>query len=456
MGVTHSMEEGQVKRISKALNGSAKAIQGINTKFDLIDEHVQKMMEFNRATNSKVNNVLSSFERLDDTFNDRAEMLLESLVGATNTLTEVLEAAAVSLDKVNIRQELDNIPKAMITLAIPFVILVIELAVSNAYLGILLASLPSVSLKYSNYLIAYASATLMGLFLSLMWLVCYRVWLSTSCQGRIAKKEDKTEETLQRLSRLRTRSQNFGDTLGSDSPQEAPEAKEAQASSDMDGSMDTSRTKAPTIADPAISWAKQRRLERKLQRGISQGDETLSLSESSQPATPLTSPVHSNAAMPLNLPPLGSVFESTYPTSKDASDDRSVRRSGIYGSEDAIQRAERLAAEAASFEMADPQDPARLPELAELAEPVPDEIPRGLQVAERSGSGPGKKSMVQMQWNSWQNPLKMDMTWGGRKADTSRSSTSATGVTTLEPKPSGVREGHEGHEGAGERNANTI
>lgn len=28
--------------------------QGINTKFDLIDEHVQKMMEFNRATNSKV------------------------------------------------------------------------------------------------------------------------------------------------------------------------------------------------------------------------------------------------------------------------------------------------------------------------------------------------------------------------------------------------------------------
>ena len=37
------------------------------------------------------------------------------------------------------------------------------------------------------------------------------------------------EETLQRLSRLRTRSQNFGDTLGSDSPQEVPEAKEAQA-----------------------------------------------------------------------------------------------------------------------------------------------------------------------------------------------------------------------------------
>lgn len=144
MGVTHSMEENQVKRISTALNRSAEAIQGINTKFDLIDEHVQKMLDFNRTTNSKVHRVLSSFERLDDTFNDRAEKLLESLVGpkrptlwrfrsvfgavsdrrrvvsrafrlsegATNTLTDVLEAAAVSLDKVNIRRELDNIPKA--------------------------------------------------------------------------------------------------------------------------------------------------------------------------------------------------------------------------------------------------------------------------------------------------------------------------------------------------------
>lgn len=439
MGVTHSMEEGQVKRISKALNGSAKAIQGINTKFDLIDEHVQKMMEFNRATNSKVNNVLSSFERLDDTFNDRAEMLLESLVGATNTLTEVLEAAAVSLDKVNIRQELDNIPKAMITLAIPFVILVIELAVSNAYLGILLASLPSVSLKYSNYLIAYASATLMGLFLSLMWLVCYRVWLSTSCQGRVAK-EVKTEETLQRLSRLRTRSQNFGDTRDASDFLEVPEA-----SRDMDGSMDASRTKAPTIADPAISWAKQRRLDRKNQRGISKemretsGDETLSLSESSRPVSPLASPMHS-AAMPLNLPPLASVFESTKGF-KDASDDRSgTRRSGIYGSEDAIQRAERLAAEASREMAVVAEDLLRSAELAELAEPVPDDT-RGVQ-AERSArsAGEGRKSMVQMTWNSV-NPLKMDMTWGGRKADTSRMQTA--GVT--EPSVhEGLKKGVEG------------
>lgn len=96
----------------------------------------------------------------------------------------------------------------MITLAIPFIILIIELAVSNAYHGILLASLPGVrglklkihkfhsislykrlvsidpelvfpsyevNFHYSNYLVVNASATLMGLFLSLLWLVCYRV-----------------------------------------------------------------------------------------------------------------------------------------------------------------------------------------------------------------------------------------------------------------------------------------
>ena len=32
-----------------------------------------------------------------------------------------------------------------------------------------------VNFHYSNYLVVNASATLMGLFLSLLWLVCYRV-----------------------------------------------------------------------------------------------------------------------------------------------------------------------------------------------------------------------------------------------------------------------------------------
>ncbi|CAE7533620.1 pif1 [Symbiodinium sp. CCMP2592] len=132
MGVTHSMEEQQVKRISKALNASATAIQGINKKFEDIDVHVQRMLEFNNTTNQKMDAAFRSFERLDDTFNDRAEMFLEALVGATNSATDCLEAAVLALQKVNIRQEIDNIPKALIPLAIPFIILLIELAVSNA------------------------------------------------------------------------------------------------------------------------------------------------------------------------------------------------------------------------------------------------------------------------------------------------------------------------------------
>eukprot|EP00439_Symbiodinium_sp_Y106_P008047 s7674_g1.t1 len=177
------MEEQQVKRISKALNASATAIQGINKKFEDIDVHVQRMLEFNNTTNQKMDAAFRSFERLDDTFNDRAEMFLEALVGATNSATDCLEAAVLALQKVNILE-------ALIPLAIPFIILLIELAVSNAYLGILLASLPSVSLRYSNYLLAYASSTLLGLFLSLTWLVCYRVYLS--CRGKDTSTEAQT------------------------------------------------------------------------------------------------------------------------------------------------------------------------------------------------------------------------------------------------------------------------
>jgi len=405
------MEDGQVKRISKALSGSAKAIQGINTKFDLIDEHVQKMMEFNRATNSKVNKVLTSFERLDDTFNDRAEMLLESLVGATNTLTEVLEAAAVSLDKVNIRQELDNIPKAMITLAIPFVILVIELAVSNAYLGILLASLPSVSLKYSNYLIAYASATLMGLFLSLMWLVCYRVWLSTSCQGKIYSNEVKKEATLQKLSELRTGSQSFGDlSIFSDSTMHDQDPKPAEAVElDVSSPANFARLSSPksTSSQPVgVSWAKARRMERKRERETAQNDEMFDSGSEKPYPSPVTTPLIA-PAVPLNLPPLPEVFQSV-PDQQDTYDDR------FSGAAVALQHAQELAAAAAEHLAT-----GTLPDIEPLSAEVPDES-QGYQSYQSSRDGPdlqenaekGKRSMVQMRWNSFENPFNMDVTWG--------------------------------------------
>lgn len=227
MGVTHSMEEQQVKRISKALNASATAIQGINKKFEDIDVHVQRMLEFNNTTNQKMDAAFRSFERLDDTFNDRAEMFLEALVGATNSATDCLEAAVLALQKVNIRQEIDNIPKALIPLAIPFIILLIELAVSNAYLGILLASLPSVSLRYSNYLLAYASSTLLGLFLSLTWLVCYRVYLS--CKNKGTSTEAQTVELLYKLrTRSATNTSLDSETLSQHSEQQPRKSTQQQ------------------------------------------------------------------------------------------------------------------------------------------------------------------------------------------------------------------------------------
>merc|ERR1719379_1380681 len=63
-------------------------------------------------------------------------------------------------------------------MVIPLIILLIELSVSNAYLGILLASLPEVRTRYGRYLLSNASMVLLGLTASLIWLVWYRYNLS--------------------------------------------------------------------------------------------------------------------------------------------------------------------------------------------------------------------------------------------------------------------------------------
>ncbi|CAE8703764.1 unnamed protein product, partial [Polarella glacialis] len=193
MGVSHSMEQDQVERVSKALRNSSEAIQGINQKFDTIDDHWRKAQGFNEEINAKVDKTLESFQRLDDTFNDRIEMVLEAVVDATDNLSGVLEATLDSLQQVNIRREIDQIPKAVIPLAIPLIILLIELAVANAYMGILLASITDVRNRYSRYLLGNASSVLIGLTVSLVWLAIYRVWLSmkekdVKARSRVKKK----------------------------------------------------------------------------------------------------------------------------------------------------------------------------------------------------------------------------------------------------------------------------
>eukprot|EP00933_Yihiella_yeosuensis_P064077 TRINITY_DN67417_c0_g1_i1.p1 TRINITY_DN67417_c0_g1~~TRINITY_DN67417_c0_g1_i1.p1 ORF type:complete len:484 (-),score=89.12 TRINITY_DN67417_c0_g1_i1:78-1529(-) len=178
MMVSHHMDEDQVQRISSALKNSAAAIEGINKRFDVLDDHWTQMQEFNQSIDEKVDKSLKSFQRLDDTFNDRVENVLEAVVAATDNMTDVLEDVVTTLSRFNLRSELDQIPKAVMPLAIPLIILLIELAIANAYMGILLASMPDIRQRYSRFLLGNASSVLLGLTLSLVWLFFYRVWLS--------------------------------------------------------------------------------------------------------------------------------------------------------------------------------------------------------------------------------------------------------------------------------------
>merc|ERR1719188_1930210 len=74
---------------------------------------------------------------------------------------------------------------------IPLVILLMELAVTNAYLGLLLASIPEVRDKYSwssSYLLANAGCVMFGLMFSMVWLAGYRIWLTCHGKSKVIEK----------------------------------------------------------------------------------------------------------------------------------------------------------------------------------------------------------------------------------------------------------------------------
>lgn len=178
MGVTHSMDEAQVVRISTALKQSADSIQGINSKFDIVDEHWQGVQTFNTGISTRIEGTLASFQRLDKAINARFGRALNTVKSATDELTGVMKNMVNTLEGFDMQREMNQLPKAVIPMMIPLVILMIELAVANAYLGILLTRLPDIGDKYSSYLLGNAAIVLLGLLLSMFWLVSYRGILS--------------------------------------------------------------------------------------------------------------------------------------------------------------------------------------------------------------------------------------------------------------------------------------
>lgn len=196
MGVVHSMDEQQVERISKALKDSSAAIQGINNKFDLVDDHWRALQGFNDKINGRVENTLISFQRLDDTINAKVSMALQTVNSATDDLTAVVTHMVNMLQEFDVGREVNQLPKAVIPLMIPLIILMIELAVANAYLGILLTRVPDVSDTYSSHLLSNAGTVMGGLTISLLWLVCFRGWLSCKTRrwGRSASRTSRAAD----------------------------------------------------------------------------------------------------------------------------------------------------------------------------------------------------------------------------------------------------------------------
>eukprot|EP00931_Biecheleriopsis_adriatica_P031893 TRINITY_DN18657_c0_g1_i2.p1 TRINITY_DN18657_c0_g1~~TRINITY_DN18657_c0_g1_i2.p1 ORF type:complete len:468 (+),score=77.44 TRINITY_DN18657_c0_g1_i2:78-1481(+) len=425
MGVSHSMEEGQVLRISSALKDSANAIQGINNKFDEIDKRVTQMSAFNSLMNSRVEGTLQSFQRLEDTFNDRAEDALEALISTSESLEALMENAVVHLQQVNLRKELDQLPKAVLPLVIPLIILLIELAVANAYMGILLASLPTVKKKYSEYLLINASYMLLGLTLSLLWLFLYRAWLSMRCNKSSSNGLDNLDRLKQmrqrRLQRMSILSFPWEDEESVRSESEArmtPEQSEAVpgdvvklrsaqsvvSTASFQRQMSPSDMHLSTCCTSDFSKKQKEELER---RRASRLERRFSRSPSLSPPSPEAcersmgkrlrsesdpKDLHARAALAsanlLAAVEDASALAGTDVTSGLASPD-SLAHAGI------------------------PRSPKNLERNEELLAAQADDLGTALEGrTSRQQESPGKKNVYEL---TWVNPLHMEVTWTGQR-----------------------------------------
>eukprot|EP00928_Gymnodinium_smaydae_P086685 TRINITY_DN7109_c0_g1_i1.p1 TRINITY_DN7109_c0_g1~~TRINITY_DN7109_c0_g1_i1.p1 ORF type:complete len:532 (+),score=132.53 TRINITY_DN7109_c0_g1_i1:125-1597(+) len=185
------MEEEQVQRVGTALNKSANAIQGINTKFDEIDKKWERIQKFNGSMNAKVEGTIDALEKMDKMLTNRVNAMSVGMVFMAEELTNVIESLIKSSDHFDLNRHVKQLPAAFIPVALPMIVLLVELAVANAYMGILLASVADIRTRYSRYLLMNAITILIGLSLSLLWLIFYRIWAWKN--ARNAKKKSALE-----------------------------------------------------------------------------------------------------------------------------------------------------------------------------------------------------------------------------------------------------------------------
>lgn len=175
MGIQHSLNEQQVNRVGNSLQNGATAIMDISDRMEHLEGYVREMRTFNEALSEKVDNASNAIARLDKTLNNRIDRVLTAMAVVTDGTPERTENAISAIRSINVHEAVANANKAMVPLAIPFIVLLVELAVANAYLGILLASMPDARERYSTFLITNAGAVLCGLTVGLLWLAGHRL-----------------------------------------------------------------------------------------------------------------------------------------------------------------------------------------------------------------------------------------------------------------------------------------
>merc|ERR1711988_1525135 len=75
-------------------------------------------------------------------------------------------------------------------MTIPVIVLLMELGVANAYLGLLLSSHKDFRHSYLDFMLLNATTILFGLMVSLIWLILYRCRLSWERRERRAKRRE--------------------------------------------------------------------------------------------------------------------------------------------------------------------------------------------------------------------------------------------------------------------------
>ncbi|CAD7956510.1 unnamed protein product [Amoebophrya sp. A25] len=201
----HTMDRDQLNAFVATINESSEAIRNIHVHATYIQGHARAATQAAGGMETKSQVLLAGLLRMRDLVQEKSDNFILQAGKIGQEAGRRFARVTQRLETLEIQPFLDEVKGNIILVVVPLIVLILEVFVFGAYLSIVVATLPQVSLHVRSYLIVGAAMAIVCYLGALLWFSSDRLLNLTRERRKTRRRKEQKFERL--VKEMRTQHQ---------------------------------------------------------------------------------------------------------------------------------------------------------------------------------------------------------------------------------------------------------